>query len=189
MKKILKWVIFVIILLSINLGYYVFFGQEKSTKKLTQGKELNLYECVSIYQMHIAVCSFGLIYSPIAAKEIFNMSFSKNRDKILYEESDFFLKNELIQKLYKTQFIKKRIAFKDSAYSINNPNHELALAANPGFLWRTKDTVYFEVPVHYPSCKSTHIDFITINECLFTYLEDKYILHPYTIIYYYPFKL
>ena len=139
--------------------------------------------------MHITVCMVGLIYSPVASKEIFNMSFRKNRDKVIYKKSNFFINNPKIHNCYKTQYKEKRIAFTQNEYSILNPNHKVALAANPGFLWTNKDTVYFKVPVHYPYCENTKIDNICIDECLFNYLENKHILHPYTIIYYYPFKL
>lgn len=60
---------------------------------------------------------------------------------------------------------------------------------NPGYLWRDRDYVYLEVPVHYPVCYNTHIGVtknyhVTVHECLFSYLEKKRILHPYTLIYY-----
>ena len=43
-----------------------------------------------------------------------------------------------------------------------------------------------EVPVHYPVCYNTHIGVtknyhVTVHECLFSYLEQKRILHPYSM--------
>ena len=37
-----------------NGCYYVFWGQEKSMEKIRKGGELNLYECCSVYTMHMA---------------------------------------------------------------------------------------------------------------------------------------
>ncbi len=174
----------------LNGCYYVFWGQKASAQKIREGKELTLYEIGSIYTMHMAICTVGWIYSPEATKEIIGMSFKKNRDEVIRKESDFFLKYPIIQDQYQSQYARRKIAFNgDKSYSLLDSDHRLALAVNPGYLWRDKDYVYLEAPVHYPVCYNTHIGItksfrITINECLFSYLEQKGILHPYTIVYY-----
>ena len=75
MKKLIKWLLIlialIIVLVFANGCYYVFRGQERSMAKLEQGRELNLYECCSIYTMHMAVWMFGWPISPEAAKEAF----------------------------------------------------------------------------------------------------------------------
>lgn len=186
--KIAILVLFSVVFL--NGCYYVFWGQKASAQKIREGKELTLYEIGSIYTMHMAICTVGWIYSPEATKEIIGMSFKKNRDKVIRKESDFFLKYPIIQDQYQSQYARRKIAFNgDKSYSLLDSDHRLALAVNPGYLWRDKDYVYLEAPVHYPVCYNTHIGItksfrITINECLFSYLEQKGILHPYTIVYY-----
>ena len=63
MKKLIKWLLIsialIIVLVFANGCYYVFRGQERSMAKLEQGRELNLYECCSIYTMHLAVWILG----------------------------------------------------------------------------------------------------------------------------------
>lgn len=159
-RRILYATLGLLILLFGNGCYYVFYGQHLSADKLRRGEELNKYEIGSIYSMHLGICAIGWIYSPEATKEIIGMSFKKNRDKV-----------------------------GDKSYSFLDSDHRLALAVNPGYLWRDRDYVYLEVPVHYPVCYNTHIGVtknyhVTVHECLFSYLEKKRILHPYTVIYY-----
>ena len=189
-KRILFALIALLALLFVNGCYYVFHGQNLSAEKLRQGKELSLYEVGSIYTMHLAMCAVGWLYSPEATSEIIRMSFKKNRDKVIKKESDFFLKFPIIRDRYKSQYSRKRIAFNgDKTYSLRDGDHRLALAVNPGYLWRDNEYVYLEVPAHYPVCYDTHIGItdkcrITIHESLFSYLEKKGLLHPYTMIYY-----
>ena len=63
MKELIKWLLIsialIIVLVFANGCYYVFRGQERSMAKLEQGRELNLYECCSIYTMHLAVWILG----------------------------------------------------------------------------------------------------------------------------------
>ena len=187
-RIIIRIVLLLLFVLVVNGTYYVFWGQFKSVDRLNQNKELSLYEKLSIYSMHLCICTMGWIYSPEATREIIAMSFPHNRDKTIYKESDFFLKYPIINNRYRTQYSRFKVAFKDTAYSHSDPNHRLALAVNPGYLWRDANTVYLEAPIHYPVCYNTHIGItsniqIIINECLFTYLEQIRWLHPYTLIY------
>ena len=193
MKKRVKHLIrTVLILLSVvfaNGIYYLFWGQFKSTERLKQGKELNLYEMCCVYSMHVGMSIVGWIHSPEATKQVISMTFPWNRGKTIYKETDFFLRYPVIRSRYRTQYSRRRIAFHDSSYSLTDPDHRLALAVNPGYLWRDDDKVYLEVPVHYPICYNTHIGItdnfqVILDECLFNYLEEKHWLHPYTLIYY-----
>lgn len=189
-RKVIITLLSILAIVFANGCYYVFHGQKASAEKIREGKELNSYEIASVYTMHMALCVIGWVYSPEATKEIIGMSFRKNRDKVIKKESDFFLKYPVIQNRYLSQYSRKRIAFNgDQSYSLLDSDHRLALAVNPGYLWRDNEYVYLEAPVHYPVCYNTHIGItknlrITLNECLFSYLERKEILHPYTVIYY-----
>lgn len=189
-KKIVKSILAILAIVMVNGCYYVFSGQFRSVDKLRDGKDLSLYEKCSIYSMHLAICTVGWVFSPEATRSIVAMSFPCNRGKTIREETDFFLHFPAVEKTYRTQYSRKKIAFNgDISYSLFNPDHRLALAVNPGYLWRDEENVYLESPIHYPVCYDTHIGLlpgvsITVNECLFSYLETKRWLHPYTIVYY-----
>ena len=189
-KRILLALAALVGVVFLNGCYYVFHGQKASAEKVRAGEDLNMYEIASIYTMHLTICAVGWVFSPEATVEVIGMSFRKNRDKVFKKETDFFLKYPIIRDHYKNQYTRKKIAFNgDISYSLLDGDHRLALAVNPGYLWRDKDYVYLETPVHYPICYNTHIGIskhcrVTINECLFSYLEKRGILHPYTIIYY-----
>ena len=193
MKRRITIIILVLVAAIIGNGcYYVFHGQFRSAEKIRQGKALSVYEIGSIYSMHLAVCTAGWFFSPEATKEVIGMSFKRNRGRVLEKDSDFFLRfSSAAEKVYgcQDQNKKRAIAFNgDVSYMYGSPDRRLALAVNPGILWCDNERVYLQVEAHYPKCYNTHIGLpwggrITINECLFSYLEDKEILHPYTLIY------
>ena len=120
--------------------------------------------------MHLAVCTFGWFFSPEAAREVIGMSFKRNRGKVIRKETDFFEKYQIIAAgCFAADGVRKRIAFDgDVSYKFSAKERRLALAVNPGYYW--KDGLPW----------GGHV---TLNECLFSYLEDKGILHPYTIVY------
>lgn len=191
MKKIIYCLLIIISLIFINGCYFVFHGQHIASQKLEAGKDLNKYEICSIYTMHLAICTVGWIYGPEATKEYIRMSFKKNRDSTIYIETDFFLESPVVQQelLNLEKGKEKRIAFKDNCYSLHNPNHRVALAANPGYLSKQNSQIIFRVPVHYPYCLNTKIyiskkKYIIIHESLFNYLEQIKVLHPHTTVYY-----
>ena len=78
MKKLIKWLLIsialIIVLVFANGCYYVFRGQERSMAKLREGRDLNLYECGSIYTMHTAIWMFGRCVSPEAARQAYLMT-------------------------------------------------------------------------------------------------------------------
>jgi hypothetical protein len=200
MKKFLKRlgiafaIVFVIVFA--NGCYFVFDGQFKVAEKIKNKQELNLYEISSIYTMHLAICTAGLVYSPEASKEVFAMSFKKNRDTEKYVENDFFLESPKVRQALQNlkPGVEKRIAFTDSCYSLFDPNHTVALAVNPGFLKIEGDRLTLRAPIHYPTYSLTKIyitktKYILIHESLFNYLEMTGVLHPYTIIYYTDYPL
>lgn len=189
MKKILITCILILTIVFFNGCYFVFFGQHKAAQKLENKEDLNKYEIFSTYTMHVAICTIGWIYGPEATMEYIRMSFKKNRNQTFYIENDFFLTSPIVKQALTDLNNEKRIAFRDNCYSLHNPNHRVALAANPGYLNKKDSIITFKVPVHYPYCLNTKIyisknKYILINESLFNYLEKIHVLHPYTIIYY-----
>ena len=190
-KKICIIFAVIIGIIFINGCYFVFSGQHKAAQKLENHQELNTYEIFSTYTMHIAICTIGRIYGKEVAKEYIGMSFKENRDTTKFIKSDFFLSSPIVKQVYDSLSCgyEKRIAFRDTCYSLHNPNCHVALAANPGFLYKTDSITFFKVPVHYPYCLNTKIyitqdKYILMNESLFNYLEKINILHPYTVVYY-----
>ncbi len=129
----------IIALLFANGCYYVFNGQHKSMKKLQQGKELNLYECCSIYSMHCAVWMFGWVIAPEAANECFKLHFPKeeNREYQLLSFGKKFYASEKYQEARK-QLENANIGDSVSItwsgnedYAITSKEHRMAIAVNP----------------------------------------------------------
>ena len=179
-------VVFLTIL--INGCIYVFNLQEKTMDKIKNGEEPSLYEKCSIYTMHMAVYMFGWPLSPEAAGEVFRMSFPWNREKAILREDDFFMEPPTVQKAMKglQEGQRKRIAFKaETAYNTASPDHRVALAVNPGYLYKKDGKVYLESYAHYPYYSATPITIfgskIIIHEGLFHYLENIGWMHPYTM--------
>ena len=172
----------------INGCIYVFTLQEKTMDKIKKGEEPSLYEKCSIYTMHMAVYMFGWPLSPEAAGEVFRMSFPWNREKAVLREDDFFMESPTVQKALKglQDEQKKRIAFKaETAYNTASTDHRVAIAVNPGYLYKKDGKVYLESYAHYPYYSATPITIfgskIIIHEGLFHYLEKIGWIHPYTM--------
>ena len=174
-KIIFKILIISILVIFLNGVYYVFFGQFKSVDKLKQGKELSLYEYCSIYIMHTAVWMIGWPVSPEAAYEAFLLHFP-HKDTVT-RNIDMYAANG-----YST-----KINAKGRDYSsLRGKKLRYALALN------SPDT-YFEVTDNYSMCvvsvkytdAVTQIGNIPMYTMLFRHLQDKGILHPYTMVYFY----
>ena len=176
------------LIIFINGCIYVFNLQEMTMDKIKKGEEPSLYEKCSIYTMHMAVYMFGWPLSPEAAGEVFRMSFPWNREKAVLREDDFFMESPTVQKALKglQDEQKKRIAFKaETAYNTASTDHRVALAVNPGYLYKKDAKVYLESYAHYPYYSATPITIfgskIIIHEGLFHYLEKIGWIHPYTM--------
>ena len=188
LKSICKAVLTLFVIVFINGCIYVFNLQEKTMDKIKNGEEPSLYEKCSIYTMHMAVYMFGWPLSPEAAGEVFRMSFPWNREKTVLREDDFFMESPTVQKTLKglQEGQRKRIAFKaETAYNTASPDHRVALAVNPGILYKKDGKVYLESYAHYPYYSATPITIfgskIIIHEGLFHYLEKIGWMHPYTM--------
>ena len=172
----------------INGCIYVFALQDRTMNKIQKGEDVSLYEKCSIYTMHMAVYMFGWPLSPEAAGEIFKMSFPRNREKDIFRENDFFMDSPAVQRALNglEEGQRKKIVFKaETAYNTASPDHRVALAVNPGFLYKKDGKVYLESYAHYPYYSATPITLfgakIIIHEGLFHYLEKICWMHPYTM--------
>lgn len=187
-KKMLKCIVSVTLIVFINGCIYVFGLQEKTMKKIQDGAQVTLYEKCSIYTMHMAVYLLGWPLSPEAAGEIFRMSFPWNREKDVYKRNDFFIESPTVDKALNNLATgqRKYIVFKAStAYNTASPDHRVALAVNPGYLYKKDGKIYLESYAHYPQYSKTPITLfgakIIIHEGLFHYLEKIHWIHPYTM--------
>lgn len=174
-KKILFVILAVIAVIVINGVYYVFAGQGRSMRKLESGKELNLYECCSIYTMHMAVWMFGWPLAPEAAHEAFLLHFPHKKDVVRNID------------MYAANGFSKEIQVKGVDYAnMKWADMRVPLALN------SPDT-YFEVTDSYSMCvvpvaytDAVHrIGRIPVNTSLFVYLQKRGLLHPYRMVYYY----
>ena len=187
MKKVLKYflisIVTIIGIIFINGCYYVFRGQEKSMKKLQQGKELNLYECCSIYSMHTAIWMFGWPISVDAAKYAYWMQF--DRCETRRDFTSVFYKSDVITSnpnwKTKTPF---KVSWSIDLSKLSRKELYFALAYNSNNTW-----VYFtedgypliEYRVEYQNVKY-QFGIIPIYTGLFKYLQKIGWLYPYDLI-------
>lgn len=178
-KIIIALIATVIVILFINGCFYVFFGQQKSEKKLNSGKELNLYECCSIYSMHTAIWMFGWTLSPEAAEQAFLMIFPA---KPRYRRNDFFLKSKPI---YTTKDQSKRIINYEPS-DFTGPERRYALALDGGTFYNYNANQEFIVSAEYGSRTDTFNigPFpVSIHYRLLKYIQEKGWVHKYTMTY------
>lgn len=185
MKKLIKWLLIsialIIVLVFANGCYYVFRGQERSMAKLEQGRELNLYECCSIYTMHTAIWMFGRCVSPEAARQAYLMTKVPPKDKYNVNSNAFI-------KLPK-ESLEYKLAFPNDL----KINIDTIMLSNGGFC----DLLGNKVPEsyvksYYYDCEfyATYSDIvykvgnIKVYGTLLKYIQDKGWLHPFNIRYY-----
>ena len=204
-KKSIK--ISLIVLLSLfavvfaNGCYYVFYGQEKSVVKLQQGKELNLYECCSIYTMHMAVWMFGWPLAPEAAHECFRLHFPQKDTVEIFDTPKGFRNSKIEKAAYKLEDRPFGTTIDvtwngNKDYALSSPEHRSAIALNPCKVIRSNgfgfvNPWYFDIevvsPMIYPKYSRTTFNLgwfkVVLNEGLFRYLQDRGWLCKYTIVY------
>ncbi|MDE5731464.1 MAG: hypothetical protein K2H95_00270 [Bacteroidales bacterium] len=210
MKKILKYclisIAIVIGVIFVNGCHYVFFGQEKSMNKLQQGKELNLYECCSIYSMHMATWMFGWTFAPEAAKECFLLHLPYTNGKIIdLEMTNGIRASKKIESAINSLSNKPvgasvNVAWTGTeAYALKSIEHNAAIALNPCKITKTNECqclgdvcpelYHLEItaPFIYPKYSRTQFNLekvtIIVHEGLFRYLQDKGWLTKYTVRY------
>lgn len=171
LRNILLGLAAVIMLIFANVVYYVFQGQSKSLEKLDQGKELNAYECFSIYTMHCAMWMSGPLIMPTGQWEAMLMHFPHDEPVAALFPIDVYAHNGYSLEVGPDM----------KAFYI----YELTTVFNS---W-----VDMEVSESASSC-ALMIEYtdrvikrgkITINTRLFKYLQNKGLLFPYGKIYFY----
>lgn len=115
LKRIFIGIISVILVSAINCAGYLYFGQQKSMSKFNAGQKLNLYECCSIYSIHLAACTLGWFISPEAAEQCVLMAFAKEGSHHLRNSS--FMKSEYIRK--------QILSHQSSQFTIDFPLNEI----------------------------------------------------------------
>ncbi len=175
-KITLSVILGIIIALFINGVYYVFWGQEKSAAKLDRGQELNLYECCSIYTMHMAVWLFGWPFCPEAAYEAMMMHIPR-KNPIWIDGVDMYANNN-----FSTEIQAKGTDYANK--SLKDLRYLLALNSSNTTFEVTPEYSMCVVSVKYTSAVR-QIGRIPINTSLFVYLQDKHILFPYEMVYFY----
>jgi len=174
-------------LVFINGCYYVFVGQNKSAEKLKHGEELNLYECCSIYTMHMAVWMFGWPMSIPAARECFMLHFPQE-DVVRIHDTSVFKSpkiEKVVAKLSKSPdgTTQKVSWYGNDDYSVFSPERKTAIAVNPCRLTKYTDSddqtvIVMHSLMRYPSFSLTffNLGFIKLglHEELFRYLQDKH---------------
>lgn len=171
MKKFLKrlGIAFAIIFMIVfaNGCYFVFNGQFKAAEKIKNKQELNLYEISSIYTMHLAICTAGLVYSPEAAIQQILMSFP-HKDVVVFH-------NKKVATKFKNH---PSGIISYSNYTLKNIR--FAAAFNGAY----KNNEYVYGKMQYPNLlKPTYILNIPIYEGLFRYLQNRGILYSYEFRY------
>lgn len=188
-------------ILLVNTILYVFLLQHRSTEKLSNGQDLNLYECCSIYATHLVMCFVGYPIAPEAARECLHLHFT-GRDTVYFNRHNFSgsekLKEAHRQLKDKPDGSSVRIAWNGNKdYSPYSGEHRLAIATNPCTLTKVchldyehfedeylyRITTSTEYPVHSLTEFNLRLFKIIINEGLFRYLQDRGWLHKYTAIY------
>ena len=189
-----------------NGCYYVFYGgQEKSMAKIRWGESLNLYECCSIYTMHMALWMFGWPLSPEAALECFLLHFPHQEDDVVrFKASKGFMKSAKIAGAVayladKPDGTAVPVAWKASRdYALGSPEHRAAIAVNACKVSKAaidESTGEYEIRIVcamvYPKYSWTRFNLgrfsIFLHEGLFRYLQDngwlsryiaEYVYHP-----------
>lgn len=193
MKKTIKIIlisVLVILIISIaNVCHYVMIGQNKSTDKLARGEELNLYECVSIYQMNMAVYSIGWILSPEAAEQAWLMTFPHKHWVVRY--NDFFRESEMLYKFPIEKGVRKLDYPLNEITSTGNTKElRYALALDGGIHEKLEEdplvetcTVFAEYSKYIGIYKIGPIK-LELNWALLRYIQDKGWIYPFTITYF-----
>ncbi len=200
-KKILIGILAIVAISLMNLCWYTFVGSHKSVEKLAAGEELSLYECCSIYQLHLMMSICGYPVSPEASRECLKLHFSQP-DTVIFRNPDFGKSEKLtnaIDKLEKLPYGSSvRVSWDGNRdYSPFSPEHRAAIAVNACKVTKVAprncehfpddDLYIISVSTQYPNVSRTEFDFklfkLVINEGLFRYLQDKGWLSKYIAVY------
>lgn len=167
MKKIFFTIVLILTVIFFNGCYFVFYGQKKAVDKLKQNQELNTYEIISIYSMHLAICTAGWIFSPEATIQQILMTVP-HEDTVVFN-------NKRVSSEFR-EYPSGMICY--SKYTVNNLRFSCAFNG----AYKSSNNVYGKMQYPY-LLKPTYILNIPIYEGLIRYLQDKNILHCYNFKY------
>lgn len=179
MKKLRKWILLLILLLIINQVAFLIKVQFICNQKITEGKDLNLYEVISAYQTHTNFWLFGWVVSPNTAQLCFCKQFFISDPLWVFPiEEDSCIKKAKLKIKNNTDSV--RVVWK----TYNNPT---SLYLNGAYLTTiyTGDTVKgvktykYIIPSDYKP-GVIKVGPITLCETIFNYLENKHIISNYT---------
>lgn len=179
-------------LVFINGTYFVFCHQVRTMEKIRKGGKANLYECCSIYTMHMALWMFGWPLSSEAAWECFLLHLPHEKDEIVTFRSGraFYtpkMKAAIASLADKPYGASVRVAWNgDRDYAFNSPERRAAIAVNACDVTKRKPEVssvqgIYEVsvtcPMLYPTYSRTNFNLgkftIVIHEGLFRHLQNR----------------
>lgn len=142
-------------------------------KKLQQGKELNLYECCSIYSMHTAIWMFGWTVSPEAAQQAFYMTQSP-KDRTI------------INSYFKTpkETLRYKLAFPDNLKIESETYDDWFYDLLGNEIRSTQRFYYCSFLVTYSNV-TYNANWVKIQGTLLKYIQDKGWIHPFNVTYTY----
>lgn len=158
-------------------------------KKIADGKGLNVTEKLSIYGLNIVISGLAFPVYPEISKETFLMMFPATDGKRTFVNG-FFLQSSRVSQAIRMD--KKRVVWSLKDYALGHKEARYALALNPSSLTivsNNQDIIYkLEVEIRYPeSCEVMLVDYpirVTLQEGLFSYLQEVGWLHPYHAIWF-----
>ena len=199
MKRFFLVIAIIVGVIFANGCYFVFFGQMDATRKVVEGKRLNVYETFSAYTMHTATWLFGWPFFPQTAKVTFNMQFHTQPSSKRIVGEDPFAQHPYISNLKKSIAVgqKRYLAFANytnntrqimsgefvSGINLNANDirytNDVETLLNGGYLERLSVNTwrYYAVCNYAPGVVT--IGPFRISETLFDYLERVGIIKPY----------
>ena len=179
--KIFLIILSVFILIVLNGAFFLIFGQYRAIEKLKSGKALNLYECCTIYSIHIGIWSMGWPMSPEAAKECFLLHFPQ-KDTVDFKRCRFDspkLRATIEELQDKPVGAEVRLSWKaKDCYSVKSKERRIAIAVNPCTITKVAEGKYQLISeMEYPEFSKTPFNLglftIELEEGLFRHLQDR----------------
>ena len=138
-KKFFISVLLLVATVFLNGIYFVFSGQRRAAEKIESGGRLNLYECCSVYTMHMALWMFGWPMSPTAAHECLTLHFPHKKDIVTIRNvrrRRSLLSPKVVAAIHslknKPPGTELHVAWNgNEAYSRSSSEHIAAIAINP----------------------------------------------------------
>lgn len=181
----------VIILIVLNGAFFLIFGQYRAIEKLKSGKDLNLYECCTVYSIHIGIWSMGWPMSPEAAKECFLLHFPQ-KDTVDFKRCRFDspkLRAAIAALEGAPVGSSIRLSWRaKECYSVKSKERRIAIAVNPCTVSKVAEGKYQLISeMEYPEFSKTPFNLglftIELEEGLFRHLQDRGWLNRFVAVY------